>query len=84
VMATCRHGRRISGDDFKAMTKGFGLTQQGAGLFFGSSARTGQRWAAHGPPPAVAMLLHLMDFEEMAPAELEFILRERASAAPQR
>lgn len=33
------------------------LTQEEAGAFFGYSRRTGQRWAAEGPPLAVAMLL---------------------------
>jgi hypothetical protein len=30
-----------------------GLSQVGAARFFGSNERTGQRWAAAGPPPAV-------------------------------
>jgi hypothetical protein len=34
-----------------------GLTQEAAGEFFGASKRTGQRWAAEGPPLVVAALL---------------------------
>ena len=37
------------------------LTQQEAGVVFMASKRTGQRWAAKGPPPAVAAVLIMVD-----------------------
>lgn len=37
-----------------------GLSQIGAGAFFGVSPRTAQRYAADGPPQAVALLLQLL------------------------
>jgi hypothetical protein len=36
------------------------ITQEGAGILFGYSRRTGQRWAAEGPPDAVAATLLLV------------------------
>lgn len=36
------------------------LTQEEAGILLGHSARTGQRWAADGPPLTVAALLILV------------------------
>lgn len=33
------------------------VNQEEAGILFGASARTGQRWPVDGPPLAVAMLL---------------------------
>jgi hypothetical protein len=33
------------------------LTQEAAGELFGTSARSGQRWASEGPPLAVSMVL---------------------------
>lgn len=34
-----------------------GLTQEAAGELLGFTGRTGQKWAAEGPPKAIAMLL---------------------------
>lgn len=69
-------GRIMSPEQYRTIIRErFKLTQEAAGVFFGSSIRTGQKWAADGPPPAVAMLLNLMDFSEMPPEEVESILR---------
>lgn len=37
-----------------------GLTQEGAGEWLGVSPRTGQNYAAKGPPEPIAKLLRLM------------------------
>ena len=47
----------MSPETYKALIAKLGLTQEAAGLAFGVSARTGQRWAVDGPPKVVAMLL---------------------------
>jgi hypothetical protein len=52
---------------YRAHLARLGLTQEAAGVFFGGSARTGQRWAAEGPPLPVAMLLH----QKLTMAQLE-------------
>jgi hypothetical protein len=67
-------------DDFKALVNASGLSPKQAGSFFGGSNRSGQRWAANGPPPGVAMLLHLMAFLDMPAEELEFVLCQRTGA----
>lgn len=36
------------------------LSQEAAGVEFGSSPRSGQRWAAEGPPASVAILVRLL------------------------
>lgn len=42
---------------YRAHIGTLGLTQEGAGEAFGVSPRSGQRWAAKGPPLAVSMAL---------------------------
>jgi hypothetical protein len=41
--------------------KRLGLTQQQAGVALDVSSRTGQRWAAKGPPAIVAAILIMVD-----------------------
>ena len=36
---------------YRAAIDRVGLSQVGAARFFGANTRTGQRWAADGPPP---------------------------------
>ena len=45
---------------YRAAIDRVGLSQVGAARFFGANTRTGQRWAADGPPPPVAVCLRLM------------------------
>jgi hypothetical protein len=66
-------GRKMTPEQYKELIRRFGLTQQGAGLFFGRCRRSGQYWAAKGPPPM--MLLRVMDMLDMPPDEVESILR---------
>ncbi len=42
---------------YRARIAELGLTQVQAGKLFGVTGRTGQTWAKHGPPKAVAMVL---------------------------
>lgn len=45
---------------YKAIIEQLGLSQERAGEWLGASPRTGQNWAANGPPEPVAKLLRLM------------------------
>ena len=45
---------------YKAAIEKLGLSQERAGLWLGVSKRTGQNYAAKGPPEPVAKLLRLM------------------------
>jgi hypothetical protein len=47
----------VSPDDYCKRIAALGLTQERAGELFGYTGRTGQTWAANGPPKIVAMLL---------------------------
>lgn len=44
---------------YKAIIDSLGLSQERAGEWLGVSARTGQNYAAKGPPEPVAKLLRL-------------------------
>lgn len=50
----------MTAKDYRAAIEQLGLSQERAGLFFGVSPRTGQRYASEGPPKVVAMLLRIM------------------------
>jgi DNA-binding transcriptional regulator YiaG len=45
---------------YKEIIEEFGLSQEKAGEWLKVSARTGQNWAAKGPPEHVAMFLRFM------------------------
>jgi hypothetical protein len=45
---------------YRAAIERLGLSQEGAGVLFGVTKRTGQNWVANGPPPPVAILIRLM------------------------
>jgi len=42
---------------YRARIEALGLTQEAAGELFGTSARSGQRWASEGPPLAISIAL---------------------------
>lgn len=44
-------------EEFRKWIAALELTQEEAGKLLGGSPRSGQRWAAEGPPQTVAMLL---------------------------
>jgi len=48
-----------AGEYLNAIAK-LGKNQEEAGVWLGVSARTGQNWAAKGPPEPVAKLLRLV------------------------
>lgn len=45
---------------YRAALEQLGLSQEAAGELFGASRRTGQNWAAKGPPAAEAILTRLL------------------------
>jgi hypothetical protein len=47
-------------EKYRSVIEQLGMTQEGAGEWLGVSARTGQNYAAKGPPEPVAKLLRLM------------------------
>ena len=47
----------MSPETYRRLIRDLDLTQEQAGELFGYTGRTGQTWAAEGPPKAVAMLL---------------------------
>ena len=50
----------MSPDAYRKRLASLDLTQEQAGEVFGASARSGQRWAAEGPPLPVAVVLLLV------------------------
>lgn len=46
--------------EYRDAIASLGMSQARAARFFKASPATGPRWAKHGPPPAVAMMLRLM------------------------
>lgn len=50
----------MSPSQYKTIIKRWGMSQEGAGLWLGVAARTGQNYATKGPPEPVAKLLRLM------------------------
>ena len=50
----------MSPDAYRKRLASLDLTQEQAGELFGAGARTGQRWAAEGPPLPVAIVLLLV------------------------
>lgn len=47
----------MSPEAYRSRLEALDLTQEAAGELFGTSARSGQRWASDGPPLAVSMVL---------------------------
>lgn len=45
---------------YRSAIERLGLSQVRAGELFGAAGRSGQNWAAKGPPESVAILLRLM------------------------
>lgn len=56
---------------YKAAIKALGLSQERAGDWLGVSARTGQNYAAKGPPEPVAKLLRLMIKLKLKPEDVK-------------
>lgn len=65
-------------DEYRAAIKTLGLTQNGAGEFFGVNPVTGRRWAKSGPPTPVAKMLRLMLAMKLTPAQVDAALSEAA------
>jgi len=56
---------------YKATIKVLGLNQEEAGEWLGVSARTGQNYAAKGPPEPVAKLLRLCVKLKLKPEDVK-------------
>jgi hypothetical protein len=56
----------VSPEAYRSRIEALGLTQEAAGELFGTSARSGQRWASEGPPLAVSMVLLAVGKDRMA------------------
>jgi len=56
---------------YKAAIKSLGLNQEEAGEWLGVSARTGQNYAAKGPPEPVAKLLRLCIKLKLKPEDVK-------------
>ena len=59
--------------EYSKAIKKLGLSQVGAGQFFGVSVKTSPRWARGESPvhPAVAMLLRVMLKYKLTPSDVE-------------
>jgi hypothetical protein len=75
-------GRSMTPERYRESVAALGMTQREAGKFFGYQARTGESWADRGPPTPLAMLLYLMEFENILPAELESMLAHQVKQHP--
>lgn len=75
VLALCAEAldeeSAMSPKQYKAIIDALGLTQEGAGEWLGVSARTGQNYAAKGPPEPVAKLLRLMIRLKLKPEDVK-------------
>jgi hypothetical protein len=59
--------------EFRKAIAQVGLSQQDAGVWFGRSPRTGQRWASgeYAVPAYVARFLRFMIWAHLTPAEVD-------------
>lgn len=60
----------MSPKQYKIIIEQLGLSQERAGQWLGVSARTGQNYAAKGPPEPVAKLLRLMIRLKLKPEDV--------------
>ena len=61
----------MTANQYRSALEKLGLSQRGAGPFFGVDERTSRRWAADGPPEAVAKLLRLMVRLDLKPEDVK-------------
>ena len=63
----------MTATQFKIVIDKVGLSQEAAGLFFGRSQRTGQRWATgeYDVPDYVAKFLRLMIRYKLTPEDVK-------------
>jgi hypothetical protein len=71
----------MTSEEYKKAVTRVGLSQIGAGRFFGVDERTGQRWGAgeSTPPASIAKLLRLMMHLKLSAAELDEVLAGKLS-----
>jgi len=56
---------------YRAAIEALGLSQEAAGVWLGLSKRTGQSYAAKGPPKSAAKLLRLMIRLKLKPEDVD-------------
>ena len=61
--------------EYKYAINRLGLTQEMAGVVFGMSKRTGQRWACSGPPASVSATLIMVGSDRH---KLDVLLKQSA------
>ena len=61
----------MSPTQYKAAIKALGLSQEAAGDWLGVTGRTGQNYAAKGPPEPVAKLLRLCIKLKLSPEDVK-------------
>lgn len=75
VLAACAEAldeeSAMTPKQYKTIIDSLGLTQEAAGEWLGVSARTGQNYAAKGPPEPVAKLLRLMVRLKLKPEDVK-------------
>jgi len=71
----------MTSEEYKKAVSRVGLSQIGAGRFFGVDERTGQRWGSgeSKPPQSIAKLLRLMMHLKLSAAELDDVLAGKLS-----
>ena len=61
----------MTANQYRVAISRLGLTQHGAARLWGVSPRTGQSYAAHGPPEPVARLLRFLLAAKITPDEFD-------------
>ena len=61
----------MTAKQYRAAIERLGLSQERAGELLGASKRSGQNWAANGPPPAEAILIRLMLAGKVTAGDIE-------------
>lgn len=70
--------------EFRAAIARVGLSQRAAGVWFGRSPRTGQRWASgeYAVPEYVARFLRFMLYAHLTPDDVDLVDVTPATAPP--
>lgn len=70
IVSTSSKSQNMTPKQYKTIIEQLGLSQERAGEWLGVSARTGQNYAAKGPPEPVAKLLRLMVRLKLKPEDV--------------
>jgi len=70
-------------EKYKTIIGEFGLTQEGAGIFFGGSPRQGQRWASGEKPVPIGVAIALILMKQAGKEPKDFRI-EALTPAPKK